>query len=300
MTSTTGYVVFLQDIKKIQTLKQTVGPNEVHAVSISLIDENGAAYGVKHVGNKPRVSSMPYLYDIAEGNIDDHYILNKFGHNSTVGTAYEEIWSGSTVYPFMTTADNVEILSDSVEDDTDKGGAVAGTGAWTVEITGLNALWDEYSETVTLNGAGVVTTSGRYIRVHRAKVVTAGSGLINAGTLTMRDATADTTRAIIEPAVGQTLMAVWTVPRNYTYYMTAWYAGSSVSKAIDIGVWARDNTVTNAAFQNKRFLNFTDQVFREELTSPNVFTEKTDIVVRAKVGVAGGGISAGFSGWYEL
>lgn len=31
-----------------------------------LVDENGLPYGVKHVNNKPRVSSVDYLYDILE------------------------------------------------------------------------------------------------------------------------------------------------------------------------------------------------------------------------------------------
>ncbi len=34
-------------------------------------DETGTAYGIKHVNNKPRVSSMPYLFDIAEGIVSN-------------------------------------------------------------------------------------------------------------------------------------------------------------------------------------------------------------------------------------
>ncbi len=97
------------------------------------VDENGVAYGVKHIENKPRVSSMPYLYDVAEGNIPDHMAINKFGHNNAVGTTWETIWTGSNLYPYMTVADQLEVLSDDANDDD------ADTGAWTVQLSGLDA-----------------------------------------------------------------------------------------------------------------------------------------------------------------
>jgi hypothetical protein len=43
------------------------------------VNELGVPYGVKHINNKPRVSSMPYLYDIAEGNVTDHVPFAKLG-----------------------------------------------------------------------------------------------------------------------------------------------------------------------------------------------------------------------------
>ena len=53
----------------------TLGPlSQLEGVAFR--DENDVAYGIKHVGNKPRVSSMDYLYDIAEGNIPNHMALN--------------------------------------------------------------------------------------------------------------------------------------------------------------------------------------------------------------------------------
>jgi len=259
------------------------------------VDENGKPYGVKHIDNKPRVSAMPYLFDIVEGNIADHTYINKFGHNAAVGAAYETIWSGSNAYPYLSAADQIEVLSDDADDD----GSPAGAGARTVQILGLDGNYDIVDETVTMNGAGVVTTTATFLRVFRAKVVTAGTSLVNEGTITIRDQDTDTTRAQIEPLLGQTLMAVWTVPADYTFYMTSWYLSSAVSKAIDIGIWARDNTVTDAAFQNKRFMNFKENVFQYAFELPQPFTEKTDIEIRALAGGGGGDVSAGFSGWYE-
>jgi len=95
-------------------------------------------------------------------------------------------------------------------------------------------------------------------------------------------------------------MATWTVPNGYTFYMTSWYAGSSIAKVIDIGLFSRDNMVANAAWQNKQFINFTDSKFTHHLDVPVKFTSRTDIEMRAKVSVAGGDLSAGFDGWYEI
>ena len=49
------------------------------------VDETGTTYTVKQIDGKPRVSSMPYLYDIAEGNVADHAIFAKLGYNGDIG-----------------------------------------------------------------------------------------------------------------------------------------------------------------------------------------------------------------------
>ena len=69
---------------------------------VKLQDESGVAYGVKQVNNKPRVSSMPYLYDIAEGNVPDHTPFQRFGFNDTLSTSEETIWSHSSQYVWPT------------------------------------------------------------------------------------------------------------------------------------------------------------------------------------------------------
>lgn len=58
-----------------------------------LVDENGLPYGVKHVNNKPRVSSVDYLYDIAEGNVSDHDPWTKIGYNDNIGLTQEPAWA---------------------------------------------------------------------------------------------------------------------------------------------------------------------------------------------------------------
>ncbi len=69
-----------------------------------LIDQDGQPYGVKHIDNKIRVSSVPYDFDIVKGNIPNHKHINKFGHNIAVGAALEPIWDASAAYTWSTTS----------------------------------------------------------------------------------------------------------------------------------------------------------------------------------------------------
>jgi hypothetical protein len=66
-------------------------------VTAKLVDETGAAYGVRNIDNKPRVSAMPYTYDIAEGNVTGHTSWSKIGFCAGVNATERD------VAPWMTT-----------------------------------------------------------------------------------------------------------------------------------------------------------------------------------------------------
>ena len=117
--------------------------------SVKLKDENGAAYGVKHVQNKPRVSSMPYLYDIAEGNVTGHSMWSKIGYNPTVAGTEEDLWSAGGLYVFPTTSDGqMEVVSSLATADVDKGTIL------------FNATCDVNGTTTTLLDATYDFTAG--------------------------------------------------------------------------------------------------------------------------------------------
>lgn len=86
--------------------------------STYLRDESGVAYGVKHVQNKPRVSSMSYLYDIAEGNVSGHTAWTKIGYNpALVADTEAELWSATGAYVFPSAEQGLEVVSSSTNDD---------------------------------------------------------------------------------------------------------------------------------------------------------------------------------------
>lgn len=75
----------------------------------------------------------------------------------------------------QTTASVVKLSSGSADD------AAAGTGARTVQVTGLLSTYVEASETVILNGQTAVNTTNSYVAINKVEVLTAGSGGVNAG-----------------------------------------------------------------------------------------------------------------------
>ena len=84
--------------------------------AVKFIDENGVPYGVKHIDNKPRFSSMPYLYDVAEGNVSNHKAFRVLGINLAVpnGTL-EDVCIQSANIPLPTAATAMELVGNAVD-----------------------------------------------------------------------------------------------------------------------------------------------------------------------------------------
>jgi hypothetical protein len=109
-----------------------------------LVDENGVLYGVKHIDNKPRVSSVPYLYDIAKGSVANHTPVNKFGHNSGVGASLEPIWDFSATYDYLAD-DTFATMYISSDNSADQG--------LTYSVTGIDSDYNYSTVTVTTDGS---------------------------------------------------------------------------------------------------------------------------------------------------
>lgn len=139
----------------------------------------------------------------------------KFGKNNDIDTGggYEDVWTGGGLYPFPTSAGTLTVVSGS---DQDKAG---GTGATQIYISGLDANYDALNETVTLNGITPVVTTGSFLRVNRMFILgTVGTNGTNVGLITATHGVAGKI-AEIEANEGQTLQAVYTVPRGYNGYI---------------------------------------------------------------------------------
>jgi len=136
-------------------------------------------------------------------------IVLKFGHNEDIDIAStpEDIWSTGGVYVFPTSADVLHIVSSSVTDDQ------AQTGARTIRIWGLDENFFIVSLDIFMLGTVAITTTQTFMRVLRARVLTAGTNETNAGTITIRhtDASGDIL-ATVEPDIGSSLLAIYTIP----------------------------------------------------------------------------------------
>lgn len=246
---------------------------------------------VNITGSVPGSAEIDFFLAVAKGDFTGYSNVSKFGYNAAVtSVAYESIWEGSNAYPWQTVADQLEVLSSSANDTS------AGTGARTVELEGLDSSWNLLTETLTMNGTTAVTTTASFLRIFRARVVTAGTSLRNEGDITIRDQDTSTTRALITngptSSFGQSLMAVYTIPAGKTGYVININFSSAKDLEQEYRLMARDNTVANAAWNVKEFMTgrggFSDFIKR----GINKYTEKTDLdlqVISSANSAVGGG-----------
>lgn len=216
-----------------------------------------------------------YFLEVSKGNIPGASSVLKFGYNADIdsGSTPEDVWSNGGIYTFPSSASLASIVSSSTNDTS------AGTGARTITIEGLDSNYNLQSETITLNGTTSVNSNNQYIRVFRAYVVTAGSGEVNAGNISIT--VSSVIVAHIPADVGQTQMAIYTVPAGYTAYLLGWN-GFVVKKNAGVATlefWERKDAVKKMKSQMTVSVSGTTN-FSNTLTSPRKITEKTDIFIR--------------------
>lgn len=242
---------------------------------------------------------MSYLRDvgyegleIARGTFPNMAALLKFGRNPDVDTgAAEDVWEGGGLYTFDATAQSLEIVSSDAADD----GSPAGTGAQTVTVIGVDANYAYKSEVVTMNGTTAVALTGTWLRVHRCSVTTAGTGEVNAGTLTIRLAGAGATRLVVGAGNGQTLMAIYTIPAGYTGYVHHYYITGNAAPTLpqlDVQLWTRSSTGVRSLKHQQAVAAGSD--FTYDYGIPFKIAEKTDIWLRVTSTVNNADVCGGF------
>ena len=229
-------------------------------------------------------TSEPFELQVSRGQIAYHKPLFKFGNNATVGDSLETIWSEGGLYVYPPSASVMTVSSSSTADTS------AGTGARTVTVFGLDADYNEISETVTLNGQTAVNTTKSYLRVNRMIVRSAGSGGANAGVIytgtgTITSGVPANVYASINGVTGsnQSLMALWTVPAGYTAYLLQYdISNGTTSNTPAVCKLILAIRPYGEVFQAKDVKSLTTGMHVEETFSlPVKVTEKSDIEVRA-------------------
>lgn len=165
--------------------------NRSDGVTVQFIDENGSPYGIKQINNKPRFSSMPYLYDIVEGNIENHISFSKLGYTSTLTAGVNtDIWSYAPtqpVYLFPTVAQQMEVVSSNNTDDIGtsiKTGISTGGSLTTLIDTGANftgATAVAIGDTVLLDKSGTNPEFGYVTAVTSATQLAIAGGFSRGG-----------------------------------------------------------------------------------------------------------------------
>jgi hypothetical protein len=173
----------------------------------------------------PYVSQTQYgkneLFElqVARGQIQGHRNVTVFGFNGDVDQTQVSVWPLPSLITFPSAALQMTVSSTSAND------TAAGTGARTVVVQGLDANYNEVTETVTLNGQTAVTMSASLLRVNYAYVATAGSGNsaagdIYIGTGTVTAGVPATVYDIIKFDYNATTTGSYTIPAGYTAYVS--------------------------------------------------------------------------------
>ncbi len=145
--------------------------------------------------------SAHYLFDVAQGKFYDQTAVNIFGFNTAVDTSFETLWNDGGTYAFPSSAVAMDLVSTSTSDTMD------------VLVSGLDASYNEISETVTLTGTSAVTTSASFLRINSA-IILSGQ---NAGEISVSNG--GTTYAFIGADLGTTQACIYTVPAGHSLYI---------------------------------------------------------------------------------
>jgi hypothetical protein len=247
----------------------------------------------------PTLSPSSPPLEIARGNVPHLINVFKFGRNPDI-TTVEDVWTVGGVYPFPTVALPVRIkVGGNPADD------VGGLNARAVTVVGLDPTFAlQTSVLVTAGAAASAQTAESYIRVFRAFVTDAGLyNNTNLGNIDI-ETNAGTTLARIGAGLGQTQMAIYTVPLGHRAYLRRLNVHPESTKAVDLTVFQRqDADIIVAPTTAPRIIVGYTQVtehFDHVFDSTPELPEKTDIWLRASNPSAATAVSVEFGLWEEL
>ena len=157
---------------------------------------------------------MPWAHAVALGLVPGCSRAVALGTNPTTASG-ASLWYGTGPYNWIPSARLLEVVSSSASD------TLAGVGVQKILISGLDANYNQISETVSMNGTTPVTTVNQYLRINRAISTQAGSTQVNVGNISIRDTGGGTLRAIIPvvlagTGIGITSQSAYTVPAGFT------------------------------------------------------------------------------------
>lgn len=160
------------------------------------------------------------------------------GRNSAISSTASTLWGmGVANYAQLLTGTACEVVSSSAND------AAAGTGARTVEVTGVNSSYAPFKETITMNGVTPVPlTNTSIIGINSLKVLTAGSGITNAGSIDVRTVSGSTVKTrMIASAEGlgasQAADFLFTIPASKKALLTdVHFSGITVTGSVTVTI----------------------------------------------------------------
>lgn len=212
----------------------------------------------------------PFELQVARGQITMHSTVNIYGFQVSVTTTNIPVWEVAGAYAYPASATTMHLAS-----SVNTGEDLSGT---TILIQGLDADYNMISETLSLTGTTVATTTKSYLRINAMSVATGAP----TGTITLKNLANSVTYAQINPSIGRAQMAIYTVPAGYTFYLSRVDAYTSANGSSADWIQYRNVSTTSAGVtsltQQAPFTN----TYHAQRVIPRPFSEKTDIQLQAK------------------
>lgn len=231
------------------------------------------------------ITAKPWGLDIAQGNIEGHTFIHKFGATPAMSqNTTGSIWDKSdTPYPWsaFNTAGTVSILTTAAN-----GSTVTTDDGVSVVISGLDENYASVTETLTISGS-TATGSQSFKRIFRAYASEDNTSQI-------RMSVNATEVARINIGKAQTLMAIYTVPAGYTGYLMQGVC------SVQYGADATGDMFVRYFGQNAFRVGHSFEVsgaggaYRYPFQFPVAIPAKSDIDVRATVRSNNARITAAF------
>jgi len=265
-----------------------------------LVGNNSHIYEVQMLADKDgniinsfgSASNIP----ISAGEVDGYSAIHKFGRNPNVGNVPETIWMYGGIYQYLDVGSDSTVYAYSASSDDGPGN----DGAHTVTVQGLDNDFNLIEETITVNGAA---STASFLRVYRAFVATAGALATNDGDVLISTAASGGGTVLADIGVigsgtttglGQTQLALYTIPAGKTGYLTTWNIGvAPMNNSVTVTLLARELGGPSAPFRSKDIVDTVGGYTTQNYSIPIRFPEKTDIEVRG-CGDTGSVISSSF------
>jgi len=216
----------------------------------------------------------PFELQVSRGQITFHSPQNIFGYGTTPATAslFRTVWENmaTTEYVFPSSALTMQLVSNAAGDTA------------TITIVGLDASYNQITETLVLNGTTNVPTVNQYLRINSI-YVSAGSATNPTGVVTLTNG--GVTYAQINTGVfngttsslGRSQMAVFTVPAGYTFYGYRYGAYSSFNGNSANYTTYRAITNSSAGVQQLIVQTPFNTTYEVQRHFPFPYAEKTDL-----------------------
>ena len=300
VTPTSG-ACLLDCIVKIKREQSTI----LEVPAVKLVNVAGAAWGVEHVQNKIRTSSVDFKTDIARGVVPNHAALRGFGERESVAveTRGVDVWRGPTSIvplPDGITGEQLAIVSTNTQDSS------GGIGVSQILIHYVDAGGTLHDELVNLNGTNTVFTAVSNITfVNEVHTTAVGTNGVAVGDISIHKVgDTNTVYNIIKAGGNMSLSCIRKIPANTNYYITSFTASAAGNKPAAIRIRSTDHHGALYDGVNPVYI-FKDAMFLgegasgREFNPPILIPGNTIVKVSVWATQAGINVAASFNGWYE-